>query len=242
MARVTDARNVALDVLLRTEQGGAWADRALTAEATRARLDQRDRAFAAQLAAGTIKAQRLLDAAVFALGDRDPAKLDPTTRCIVRLGAYQLMMLDRVPPHAAVSTSVDLANARRGKGGGGLVNALLRRISEGGRAFAEALPDTTAREAALRRSYPDWIAEAWEAAFDLDVARTLMDVGNEAPEVAFRISTLLEGAEERVLDEFAEFEVELFGQRDSRRSGTILACTVSELTRRAGTPAENRRG
>ncbi len=209
MARVTDARNVALDVLLRTEQGGAWADRALTAEATRARLDQRDRAFAAQLAAGTIKAQRLLDAAVFALGDRDPAKLDPTTRCIVRLGAYQLMMLDRVPPHAAVSTSVDLANARRGKGGGGLVNALLRRISEGGRAFAEALPDTTAREAALRRSYPDWIAEAWEAAFDLDVARTLMDVGNEAPEVAFRISTLLEGAEERVLDEFAEFEVEL---------------------------------
>ncbi len=207
--RPVNARGVALEVLLRTEQGGAWADRALTAEAAKAQLDGRDRGFAAQLAAGTIKAQRLLDAMVHALGARDPAALDAETRSIVRLGAYQLVLLDRVPPHAAVSTSVDLAIARRGKGGGGLVNALLRRVAEGGRAWIDALPDATLQEAALRRSYPDWIAETWGAAFDGEIARGLMDAGNETPEVAFRISTLREGAEERVEGEFARLGVEL---------------------------------
>ena len=103
------ARTVALDVLLRQEKEDAWVDRAFSAEAARARLDPRDRGLASQLTNGTVKAQRLLDACVHALADRDPAKLDPTTRCIVRLGAFQLLLLDRIPPHAAVSTSVDLA-------------------------------------------------------------------------------------------------------------------------------------
>ena len=209
LKRPVNARGVALEVLLRTEQGGAWADRALTAEASKANLDRRDRAFAAQLAAGTIKAQRVLDAMVLALGKRDPDDLDAETRSIVRLGAYQLVMLDRVPPHAAVSTSVDLANARRGKGGGGLVNALLRRVSEGGREWIDALPDDTIADAALRRSYPDWIAETWEQAFGGEVARALMNAGNETPEVAFRISTLREGAEDRIYADFDRLDVTL---------------------------------
>lgn len=206
---MSDPRVVALDVLLRVEQEEAWADRALAAEASRRRLDGRDRAFAAQLVAGTVKAQRLLDAAVTALADRDPAKLDPVSRAVVRLGAYQLLLLDRVPPHAAVSTSVDLAAKRRGKGAGGLVNALLRRVADGGRDWVDALPDATVTDAALRRSYPDWIAQTWTDAYGLDAARALMDAGNATPEVAFRISTLRPDAAERVEAEFAELGVAL---------------------------------
>ena len=203
------ARTVALDVLLRQEKEEAWVDRAFSAEAARARLDPRDRGLAAQLTNGTVKAQRLLDACVLALADRDPAKLDPTTRCIVRLGAYQLLLLDRIPPHAAVSTAVDLATKRRGKGGAGLVNALLRRVADGGRAWLEALPDETIGDAALRRSYPDWIAELWEQAYGLDAARGLMDAGNATPEVAFRVSALHRGADERVAEEFARLDCAL---------------------------------
>ena len=94
---MTDARAVALDVLLRVDADEAWADRALAAAAARAGLDARDRALAARLAAGTVKGRRLLDAAVLALADRDPAKLDPVSRAVVRLGACQLLLLDRVP-------------------------------------------------------------------------------------------------------------------------------------------------
>jgi len=196
------ARTVALDVLLRQEKEDAWVDRAFSAEAARARLDSRDRGLAAQLTNGTVKARRLLDACVLALADRDPAGLDPTTRCIVRLGAYQLLLLDRIPPHAAVSTAVDLATTRRGKGGAGLVNALLRRVADGGREWLAALPDETILEAALLRSYPDWIAELWEQAYGPSVARGLMDAGNATPEVAFRVSGLRPGADERVTAEF----------------------------------------
>lgn len=203
------ARTVALDVLLRQEKEDAWVDRAFSAEAARARLDPRDRGLASQLTNGTVKAQRLLDACVHALADRDPAKLDPTTRCIVRLGAFQLLLLDRIPPHAAVSTSVDLATKRRGKGGAGLVNALLRRVAEGGRAWVEALPDETIQDAALVRSYPDWIAELWANAYGPEAARALMDAGNATPEVAFRVSSLRLGADERVAEEFARLDCAL---------------------------------
>ncbi|MGA0122595.1 MAG: transcription antitermination factor NusB, partial [Gaiellales bacterium] len=175
----------------------------------RAGRDGRDRALAARLAAQAVKGRRLLDAAVEALAERDPAGLDPVCRNAVRLGACQLLLLDRVPPHAAVSTAVDLARARRGAGAAGLVNALLRRVAEGGRAWIEALPDATPTEAALRRSYPDWIAAAWWEAYGPDAARALMDAGNAPPELALRINRLREGAEERVEAELTGLGVTL---------------------------------
>ena len=209
------ARTVALDVLLRQEKEEAWVDRAFSAEAARARLDPRDRGLASQLANGTVKAQRLLDACVLALADRDPAKLDPTTRCIVRIGAYQLLLLDRIPPHAAVSTAVDLAAKRRGKGGAGLVNALLRRVADGGRAWLGSLPDETIADAALLRSYPDWIARLWLDAYGLEAAKALMDAGNATPEVAFRISALRDGAFERVAEEFSGLDASFRGDPET---------------------------
>src|SRR5262249_57038104 len=80
----------------------------------------------------------------------------------------------------------------------GLVNAVLRRVADGGAELLAALPDGTAPEAALRRSYPDWIAELWFGAYGAADARALMDAGNRAPEVALRVRT---GARERVVAE-----------------------------------------
>lgn len=227
-----DARAVALATLLRVEREGAWADRAFAAEASRAGLDPRDRALAARLAAGTVKARRLLDAAVVALAGRDPESLDPETRAIVRMGAYQLLLLDRVPPHAAVSTAVDLASARRGRGAAGLVNAVLRRVADEGRAWAGALPDGSAAEAALRRSYPDWIAATWEAAFGPAAARALMDAGNEPPELAIRVNDLRPGAAARVEDELTGL-----GARLRRDDAAPSARVVDGVVDVAGTAA-----
>ncbi len=226
-----DARAIALATLLRVEREGAWADRAFAAEASRAGLDPRDRALAARLAAGTVKARRLLYAAVGALAGRDPESLDPETRAIVRMGAYQLLLLDRVPPHAAVSTSVDLASRRRGKGAGGLVNALLRRVAESGRDWVDALPDATIEDAALRRSYPDWIAAAWADAYGLGAAKALMDAGNAAPEVAFRISTLRVGAADRVEAEFAALDVGLVRDADAPEARVVDGAVDLAATR-----------
>lgn len=228
---MSDARSAALDVLLRVDEDGAWADRALATATARAGLDARDRALAARLAAGAVKGRRLLDAAVEALADRDPAKLDPVSRAVVRLGACQLLLLDRIPDHAAVSTSVDLVRRRRGAGAAGLVNALLRRVAAGGRAWVESLPDATAADAALRRSYPDWIAEAWWAAYGADAARALMDAGNEPPELALRINRLRDGAEARVEEELADLGAALHGDPEAPDARVVEGAVDLAATR-----------
>lgn len=208
---MADARLVALRVLGRVEEGGAWADRALGAEAARAGLDARDRAFASRLALGAVQRRRTLDHVLQELGGRGPADLEPGVRDTLRLGAYQLLYADGVPPHAAVSTSVDLVRAARKPAAAGLVNAVLRKVAADGAALVAALPDGTAAEAALRRSYPDWIAETWVGAYGDADARALMDAGNEPSETALRVRP---GAGERVESELRAAGVPFHGDAD----------------------------
>ena len=138
--RVTDARTVALRVVRRVDEGSAYADRALDAESTRAGLEPRERALASHLALGTITWQRLLDHVVAAVAGREPARLDPVSRAVVRLGAFQLLRSDRIPPHAAVATSVALVRRGGNPAAAGLVNALLRRVADGGAAASPRCP------------------------------------------------------------------------------------------------------
>jgi len=97
--------------------------------------------------------------------------------------------LDRIPAHAAVTESVELAK-RSSRGGAGLVNAVLRRAAREARAIIAGLADRTPAEAALRHSHPLWIAELWFDALGPDAARALMAADNEAAEAAVRVNTL----------------------------------------------------
>ncbi len=180
-------RLVALRVLGRVTDEGAYAERAFAAEATRAALAGRERAFASHLAFGAIKRRRTIDHVVQQLAGRDPGALEPIVRDAVRLGVYQLLYSGSVPAHAAVASSVDLVRVAGRARATGIVNAILRRAADGGAALVEALPDRTAPEAALRRSYPDWIAEVLIDGFDLDVGRALLDAGNLPGELALRV-------------------------------------------------------
>ncbi len=196
-------RDVALRVLGRVEEGGAYADRALSAEADTAGLEPRDRALAGRLVAGAVTRRRTLDHVLTVLGGRAPASLDPAVRDTLRLGAYQLLFADRIPVHAAVSTSVDLVRRGGRTSAAGLVNAVLRKVAADGPALLASLPDATPQQAALRRSYPDWVAELWWDAYGARAARSLMDAGNAPAETTLRINTLRDDAEERLLYELA---------------------------------------
>ncbi|HXE45314.1 MAG TPA: 16S rRNA (cytosine(967)-C(5))-methyltransferase RsmB [Conexibacter sp.] len=187
---VSPARRVAAAVLRRVERDGAYADRALAAEATRAGLDARERAFATQLAYGATQRRRTLDHAIERCAGRPIAQLDPAILDALRLGAFQLLFLDGVAPHAAVDQSVELAKAAGGPGFK-LVNAVLRRAGREGAALLTALGDATAPEAALRHSVPDWIAELWWEALGAEEARALLAHVNEPAESALRVNTLV---------------------------------------------------
>jgi 16S rRNA (cytosine967-C5)-methyltransferase len=186
---VSPARAVAFAVLGRVFEDGAWADRALVGEARRAALEPRDRALATQLAYGTIQRAATLDHLIGVLAGRSPSKLDPAVRLALRLGLYQLAYLERVPDHAAVTESVELAKARSPRGAG-LVNAVLRRGAREARALVAALPDTTPEQAALAHSHPVWVARLWFDQLGPDAARALMAAGNAPPEPVLRANTL----------------------------------------------------
>jgi 16S rRNA (cytosine967-C5)-methyltransferase len=185
VSAVSPARQVAFTVLQRVFEEGAYADRALRSEA--AALDERDRALARRLAYGSVQRVRTLDHAIEALGRRPLRKLDPPVRAALRLGAYQLAFLDGVPRYAAVNESVELVRRARLERAVPFANAVLRRVSDGARALCEALPEGTPKEAALRHSYPDWVAETWWPRLGADGARALMAAQNEEPETAVRL-------------------------------------------------------
>jgi 16S rRNA (cytosine967-C5)-methyltransferase len=146
-----------------------------------------------QVAYGTVQRVRTLDYGIDALGRRPVRKLDPPVRAALRVGAYQLGYMD-VPVHAAVNESVELVRAAGLDRAVAFTNAVMRRLADGIRELLAALPETTPAEAALKHSYPDWVAETWWRELGPDGARALLQAQNEPAERAVRMSGLREGA------------------------------------------------
>ncbi len=183
MTQVTPARRAAYAVVRRVFEQGAYADRALHAEARG--LDARERGLAMQLAYGTVQRRLSLDHLIERLA-RPVDRLDAPTVAALRLGLYQLAFLDHAAPHAVVGESVELAKGH--SGGHALVNAVLRRALRDG---LPALPrDDTPQGAAVAHSYPPWLVELWWERFGPDETRALLRAGNAPGELALRVNTL----------------------------------------------------
>jgi 16S rRNA (cytosine967-C5)-methyltransferase len=175
---------VAHVVVRRVFEEDAYADRAFRGAAEK--LDARDRAFAMQIAYGTVQRVRTLDHAIETLGRRPVRKLDPPVRAALRIGAYQLAYMDGVPAHAAVDESVELVRRAGLERAVAFTNAVLRRLSDGLPEVLERLHEETPTAAALMHSYPDWVAETWWRELGAEDARALMRRQNEPPETAVR--------------------------------------------------------
>ena len=139
-----------------------------------------------QLAYGTVQRVRTLDHAIETLGRRPMRKLDPPVRAALRVGAYQLAYMESVPAHAAANESVELVRSARLERAVPFTNAVMRRLGEGIVPLLDGLPDDTPQEAALRHSYPDWVAETWWNEWGPDEAIALMQAQNEPPERILR--------------------------------------------------------
>jgi 16S rRNA (cytosine967-C5)-methyltransferase len=183
---VAPARRAAYEVVHRVFEEGAYADRALGRAVEG--LDSRDRALAQRLAFGTVQRARTLDRAIETIGGSPVRKLDAPVRTALRLGAYQLGFAEGVAPYAAVNESVELVRQARLERAVRFTNAILRRLSDQLTGFLSALPQRTPLEAALRHSYPDWVAEIWWRDLGRDDALALMQAQNEPPETVVRVN------------------------------------------------------
>jgi 16S rRNA (cytosine967-C5)-methyltransferase len=189
---VAPARRCAHRTVRRVFERGAYADRALHAEAED--LDPRDRGLAMRLAYGAVQRKGTLDHVIEQLAERPVGRLDPVVLASLRVGLYELIYLDGSPGYAVVGDAVELAKGPA-RGGHGLVNAVLRRaVREGPGALIDGLGDATPELAAVKHSHPEWIARMWWAELGPREARALMARDNEPAELALRANTLLTDA------------------------------------------------
>jgi 16S rRNA (cytosine967-C5)-methyltransferase len=153
------ARDVARRVLARVEEG-AYASLALSSELTRAGLGPADRALATEIAYGVLKLRLRLDRALAAGAPRGLGTLDARVLDALRVAAYQVLFLDRVPAHAAVDDAVGAVRRTRGPRLAGFANAVLRRLSERGE---PALPPRAEARAWMTEaaSTPPWLADLY---------------------------------------------------------------------------------
>jgi 16S rRNA (cytosine967-C5)-methyltransferase len=189
-SRVAPARRAAFEVLRRTFEQGAWADRALPAAVQRHRLNRRDRALAKRLAYGAIQRRGTLDYALAELAGRPTDAIDAPLLAALRLGAYELLFASGTPNHAAVDQAVELTKQADPGSGAGLVNAVLRRAAAERTQLLERLSQADPADAAIALSHPTWLAQMWWEELGADVARNLMAADNEPAETALRVNAL----------------------------------------------------
>jgi len=176
---VEPARSVAYETLRAVTERDAYANLVLPGMLRRARLRGRDAALATELAYGALRGRGSYDAIIAAGTDRPLAEIDPAVLDALRLGVHQLLQM-RVPPHAAVSTTVDLVRSVSGSGASRFANAVLRRVAEqdGPTWLARVAPDPDADpdgHLSITYSHPQWIVRSLRDA--------LRDAGRPAEEL-----------------------------------------------------------
>jgi len=174
---VSPARIVAFEILLAVERGG-YASDLLVARA--ALLDSRDAGLASEIVFGVLRYQAQLDYLIQHYSGKPAARMDQPVRMALRMAIYQIRYLDRVPPHAAVSESVELIKRARKRSAAGLANAVLRKVDRAPIAW----PDR-----AVELSHPAWLFERWTEQFGAETAAAIARANLRAPETYVQPAT-----------------------------------------------------
>jgi len=176
-------RRAAYEVL-RDVRGGRPFDAALDRAVKR--LGDADRRLAHELAAGVLRGQSALDARLAPLVSRGWESVTPALKEVLRLGAFQLTALDRVPAHAAVDTSVALAKEAVGAKAGGFVNAVLRRLGSATETTERTEEAPSSERLAEETSHPRWLVERWLERFGPEETAALLRWNNTRPQLVLQ--------------------------------------------------------
>ncbi|OUS76938.1 16S rRNA (cytosine(967)-C(5))-methyltransferase [Paenibacillus sp. MY03] len=207
--RQVTPREIALDILTKVAGSGAYSNLQLKRALQDSELSRPDAALATELVYGTIGRQATLDHWLDKFVAKGVAKLQPWVHQLLRLSAYQLLYLDRIPPHAAVNEAVSIAKRRGHAGISGMVNGVLRSMDRG---RSELTPsriklDDPIATIALRHSYPEWLVRRWADAYGYEVAESICEAGNRSPHASIRVNPL-QGSREELLAELGEAGLE----------------------------------
>lgn len=187
MSAQANARQAAVETLMRCRRDGAWSGASLDANIRRFNLDRRDAAFASRLVLSVLENTAYCD---FVIGCYSKGKLEPQVRDILRLGTAQLLFLDRVPVSAAVNETVSLCRQNGHQRAAGLVNAVLRKIAGNRAALPEVPGKGTAAYLSVRYSHPLWLAQELVRRKGYDFTEAFFSANNEPAPLNLQVNTL----------------------------------------------------
>ncbi len=154
-------------------------------------LDSRDRALVTELVYGVLRWQGRLDWIIDQQSNISPDKIDLPVRLILRLAAYQLLFLERIPPAAAVNEAVELTKASQPQHVVRFVNGVLRTISRKAKILKDAsLEGSPAERLAVQYSYPVWLVQHWLTELGEQETEALCTASNQVPPTSVRVNTL----------------------------------------------------
>ena len=181
------ARYAALMCLERYRRDGAWSGAGIDSIIKKYRLERRDAALTARLCLGVLQNSSLCD---YYIDYYSSVKLEPKLRDILRLGAYQLLFMDKIPHRAAVSESVALCKSCGYARASGLVNAVLRRISENSSNLPAIPGEGGADYLSIKYSHPPWLAEYLIDKKGYEFAEAFFKANNQPGKLTIQVNRL----------------------------------------------------
>lgn len=184
------ARASALRVLVSCRTNGAWADAALKAQLSRDGLTGPDVALCSRIVYGVMQNRMLLDYYISCYCSQKPDHLQPPLLEILRIGAYQILYLDKIPDSAAVNESVELAKQNKRAQAAGLVNAVLRKLSQN-KNNLPVIPDRDAEKyLSIRYSHPKWLVKRLMAILGREEAEAFLAADNGVAPITIQINPM----------------------------------------------------
>ncbi len=181
-------REIAIRVLQHRGRGAEFVEQLLDSELAQASLSSQDRSLVHELVLGITRWETTLDWLIRQKSERPPDK--PGLQVLLRLGLYQMFWLDRIPDHAAVNETVDLARQMGFEGQSGFINALLRNYAREKEATKQTLTDLKKTQPALGYSHPEWLVQRWIDRWGPESTTQLLEWDNTPAKSYARVNTL----------------------------------------------------
>ncbi|MBR0415428.1 MAG: 16S rRNA (cytosine(967)-C(5))-methyltransferase RsmB [Clostridia bacterium] len=189
------ARQFVFELLLRLNKSGAYSNLILDSALKKCALSGQDKAFATSLFYGVIEKQLYLDYQLSLALTQPLKKLRPEVLITLRMGVYQLLLMDKVPDSAAINESVKLIKKNRCAFAAGLVNAVLRNIQRSG----ARLPDETAENyLSVKYAVPQSLIDLWIEDYGKETCLGILESLEEMPQTVVRVNTLCTSAQELI--------------------------------------------
>ena len=181
-------REIAVRVLRRYAEGADYLENLLEEGLSSASLAPPDRALVQELTYGLVRWQATLDWLIAQKTDGRPQKA--ALQILLRLGVYQIFWLDRIPAHAAVHETVEMAKQLGLKAQTGFINAILRNFLRQQTETEKQLRELKLRQPALGYSHPEWLVTRWQKRWGDEQAKRLLEWNNTPPPTYARLNTL----------------------------------------------------